>query len=65
MKTQLKALTVYVTTEQHATLTRAAEKDHRSLSNYILSAALERADGGQRPTRVVRRIGSDSQHRKA
>lgn len=64
MRTQLKALTVYVTEQQHAALTEAAQKDHRSLSNYILSAALERAQGEHRPTRVVRRVGSALQNRK-
>lgn len=43
-RTNLKTLSVYVTEEQYDLLSKAAAKDRRSLSNFLLSEGLERAE---------------------
>lgn len=42
-KTNLKPVSVYVTENEDAQLKRAAMLDNRSVSNYLLTAGLERA----------------------
>lgn len=46
---QKKPLGVRVTPEQHKVITEAARREHRSVSNFVLSAALKAAETGPRP----------------
>ncbi len=49
-----KPLGVRVTLEQHRILTEAAERSHRSVSSFVLNAALEAARGEQTAPRKSR-----------
>lgn len=43
-RTNLKTVSVYVTEEQADILARAAARETRSLSNYLLALGLEKAE---------------------
>lgn len=42
-KTLLKPVSVYMTEEQHAAIEKVAKLDRRSLSNFVLVLAMNRA----------------------
>jgi hypothetical protein len=44
-----KPLGVRVTADQHRIITEAAKREHRSVSNFVLSAALKAAEAKPRP----------------
>lgn len=44
-----KPLGVRATAEQHRVLTEAARREHRSVSNFVLQAALKAAEGPALP----------------
>ena len=43
-RTNLRAISVYVDEDQLRVLTRTAAKDNRSLSNFLLTLGLEKAE---------------------
>lgn len=43
-RTNLKTVSVYVTDEQHALLTKGAGRVNRSLSNFLLAEGLEKCE---------------------
>jgi len=49
--TARKPLGVRATPEQHRLITEAAKRSHRSVSSFVLAAALEVAQGGSARTR--------------
>lgn len=46
-----KPLGVRVTPEQHRVLTEAAKREHRSVSSFVLNAALKAVESAARPRR--------------
>jgi len=48
-----KPLGVRATPAEHELITRAAQREHRSVNSFVLRAALQAA-GGQQPTKVKR-----------
>jgi uncharacterized protein (DUF1778 family) len=52
-RTAKKYVSVYLTEEQLQVLQKAAEEQHRSLSNYLLALGLERAAELSKPGKTT------------